>query len=296
MEPLVLYCKSYRGDVLRARRLAQSIQKFNDDGIPFFVSAPEADMPLFRGHLAGLEVTFICDEEIISANPKHNLEHIRLMPGTLSQQVVKSEFWRLGLSENYVCLDSDNEFIRKFYKTDFLAPDGHPYTVITEGKEFLEFSARYHLPKVPVNFQKDSRQVQELFGRSGRVYSFGIPPLVWSRKVWMSLEEGMLIPHNQSFADLINQCPHELRIYGEALLKYRPIPLWPCEDIFKNYLYQSQYFYDKKRGITIEMLSKNYLGIVRQSNWEGEHFGTPQKSLASRFNKKIKKFIRWLSV
>lgn len=296
MEPVVLYCKSFRGDVLRARRLALSIQKYNKDEIPFYVSVPEADIPLFREQLAGLNITFICDEEIISANPKHDLEHIRLMPGTLSQQVVKSEFWRLGLSENYVCLDSDNEFIRKFCRTDFLASDGHPYTVITEGKEFLEFSARYHLPKVPVNFQKDSRQVQELFGRNGKIYSFGIPPLVWSKEVWVSLEQGMLIPRNQSFADLIIQCPHELRIYGEALLKYRPIPLWPCEDIFKNYLYQSQYFYDKKRGITIDMLSKNYLGIVRQSNWEGEHFGIPKKSFGSRLNKKIKKFIRWLSV
>jgi len=273
---------------MRAQRLALSIQKFNDDEIPFYVSVPEADMPLFREHLAGLKVTFICDEEIISANPKHNLEHIRLMPGTLSQQVVKSEFWRLGLSENYVCLDSDNEFIRKFYKTYFLASDGHPYTVITEGKEFLEFSARYHLPKVPVNFQKDSRQVQELFGRSGRVYSFGIPPLVWSNKVWMSLEEGVLIPRNQSFADLIIQCPHELRLYGEALLKYRPIPLWPCEDIFKNYLYQSQFFYDRKRGITVEMLSKNYLGIVRQSNWEANTLVHQKSPLHQDLIKKLK--------
>jgi hypothetical protein len=296
MEPIVLYCKSYRGDVLRAQRLALSIQKFNDDQIPFYVSAPEADLPLFREHLAGMKVTFISDEEIISANPKHNIVQIRLMPGTLSQQVVKSEFWRLGLSENYVCLDSDDEFIRKFYKTDFLAPDGNPYTVITEGKEFLEFSTRYHLPKVPVNFQKDSTLVQEFFGRKGKIYSFGIPPLVWSRKVWISLEEAVLNPRDQSFADLIIQCPHELRLYGEALLKYRPIPLWPCEDIFKNYLYQSQYFFDKKRGVTVNMLAKNYLGIVRQSNWDGEHFGTPKKSFASRSIKKIKKFMRWLTV
>jgi hypothetical protein len=296
MQPIVLYCKSYKGDGMRAQRLALSIQKFNEDKIPFYVSVPKADMASFQEHLAGLEITFICDEEIISANPKHNLEQIRLMPGTLSQQVVKSDFWRLGLSENYVCLDSDNEFIRKFYITDFLAPDGHPYTVITEGKEFLEFSARYHLPKVPVNFQNDSRLVQELFGRSGKAYSFGIPPLVWSRKVWVSLEQSVLIPRGQSLADLIVQYPHELRLYGEALLKFRAVPLWPCEDIFKNYLYQSQYFFDKKRGITIEMLSKNYLGIVRQSNWEGEHFGLPKKSLASRFNKKLKKFTRWLSV
>lgn len=296
MEPIVLYCKSYQGDVLRAKRLALSLQKYNEDKIPFYISVPETDMPLFHEHLAGFNITFINDEDIISTNPKHNLERIRSMPGTLSQQVVKSEFWRLGLSENYVCLDSDNEFIRAFYKTDFLAPDGHPYTVMTEGKEFLEFCTRYHLPKVPVNFQRDSKQVQELFGRSGKIYSFGIPPLVWSKKVWMSLEEGMLSSPDQSFADLIAQCPHELRLYGEALLKYRAIPLWPCEDIFKNYLYQSQYLYDKKRGVSAEMLSKNYLGIVRQSNWDGDQFGAPKKSIASRCNRSIKRFIRWLTV
>jgi len=296
MEPIVLYCKSYHGDVLRAQRLARSVETYNSDEIPFFVSVPEVDMPLFKEQLAGLKVNFICDEEIISANPKHNLEHIRSMPGILSQQIVKSEFWRLGLCENYVCLDSDDEFIRKFNKSDFLTPDGVPYTVITEGKEFLEFSARYHLPKVPVNFKKDSLQVQELFGRSGRIYSFGIPPLIWSRKVWLSLEAGLLEPRGESFADLIVQYPHELRLYGEALLKFRAIPLWPCEDIFKDYLYQSQYFFDKKRGITTDILAKNYLGLVRQSNWEGEHFGLPQKSVASRSLKKLKKFLRWLSV
>lgn len=296
MENIVLYCKSYRGDVLRARRLAQSIQKYNKDNIPFYISVPEVDMPLFQENCGEFNIAFICDEEIISANPKHGLEHIRMMPGYLSQQIVKSEFWRLGLSENYVCLDSDNEFIREFHRTDFLAPDGYPYTVITEGKGLLEFCTRYYLTNVSVNFLKVSRQTQKLFERSGKVYSFGIPPLVWSKRVWMSLEENMLKPRNQSFSDLIVQYPYELNLYGEALLKYRPIPLWPCEDIFKNYLYQAQFFFDKKRGVTVEMLSKNYLGIVRQSNWDGEQYGKPSKSLASRFTKRVKQFLRWLSV
>ena len=296
MEPIVLYCKSYRSDVLRAKRLAISLQKYNADEIPFYISVPEEDMELFKEHLTGQKVIFICDENIIQANPKHDLEQIRTMLGTLSQQVVKSDFWRLNLCENYVCLDSDNEFLRNFYKSDFLAPDGNPYTVITEGKEFLEFSARYHLPKVPINFKKDSALVQKLFGRSGKAYSFGIPPLVWSRKVWISLDEGMLKPLNQSLAELIVQYPHELRIYGETLLKYRAIQLWPCEDIFKNYLYQNQYFFDKKRGVNSDILSKNYLGIVLQSNWEGTHFSSAKKSFFSRLNKKIKRFFRWLSV
>lgn len=296
MEPIVLYCKSYKGDVLRAKRLASSITRFNKDRIPFYISAPEADLQLFKEQMNGLEVNIITDEEIILSNPKHDLKQINQMTGTLSQQIVKSEFWRLGLSENYVCIDSDNEFIRDFFKSDFLTPDETPYTVISEEKEFFEFCDRYHLKNVPINFKRDSALVQELFERDGRMYSFGIPPLIWSRKVWISLEENLLNPRNLSLADLITKYPFELRIYGEALLKYRPIPLWPCSDIFKTYHYNSQHFYDKKRGITIDMISKNYLGVVKQSNWEGEHFGTSKKSLPSRINKKIKKFMRWLSV
>lgn len=296
MVKLVLYCKSYRGDVLRAQKLARSVRKFNEDNIPFYISVPEEDLKLFQEYVVDTDVTFICDEKIILANPKHDLENIRKLPGNISQQIVKSEFWRLGISENYVCLDSDNEFIRPFHVTDFLTPDGEPYTVITEGKEYLEFCTRYYLPKVSINLQKESRQAQELFKREGKVYSFGIPPLVWSKKVWISLEQNILLPQNQSFADLIVLYPFELRLYGEALLKYRAIPLWPCEDIFKNYLYQAQYFWDVKHGITADMIAKNYLGIVRQSNWEGEQFGKPKKSLLSRFNKKIKQFVRWLTV
>lgn len=296
MEAVVFYCKSYRGDVLRAQRLAKSIWKYNKDGIQFYLSAPEVDIPLFREHLSEFDVIYICDEEIIAANPKHDLELIRKMPGSISQQIVKSEFWRLNLSENYVCLDSDNEFIRDFFVSDFVDENSVPYTVITEGKTFLEFSERYYMPKVPSNFIRESKEVQEFFGRKGKVYSFGIPPLVWSKKVWMALEQELLVPSNQSFAELITRYPHELRLYGEALLKYRPIPLLPCEDIFKDYLYQAQYLHDKKRGVTIEMLSKNYLGIVRQSNWDGVQFGAPKKSLASRINRKIKQYIRWLSV
>jgi hypothetical protein len=296
MELVVLYCKSYLGDLMRIRRLATSVERYNVEKIPFYVSAPSVDLPQFQEVLSDFSLMLIPDEQIISSNSMHNVDQLAAMPGTITQQIVKSEFWRLGLCENYVCLDSDNEFIRQFTTSDFIAPDGHPYTVITEGKEFLEFSVRYHLPKVTANFEKDCLDVQRLFGRKGKMYSFGIPPLVWSKHVWISLEREILIPKNISLAELIVEYPHELRLYGEALLNFRAIPLWPSEDFFKNYLYQSQYFYDKKRGITTKMISKNYLGIVRQSNWEGEHFGIPRKSFWSRLLKKIKRIIRWLSV
>ena len=53
MMPLALYCKSYRTDVKRVVRLAQSIARYNSDQIPFYVSAPQSDLELFAQHLQG---------------------------------------------------------------------------------------------------------------------------------------------------------------------------------------------------------------------------------------------------
>lgn len=296
MEQLVLYCKSYHRDVLRAKRLVQSLQKFNADNLTFYLSAPEQELPLFREQLVGLKVNYIRDEDIITANPQHDLEIINAMPGGLSQQIVKSEFWRLNLCENYVCIDSDGEFLRDFHKSDFLAPDGYPYTVIMENKEFLTFCERYYLPKVSPNFHREADESQQLFDRPGKAYDYGIPPLVWSRKVWQCLEDKLLLPHQQSFADLIKQYPYELRLYGEALMRYRPIPIWPCEPFFKYYLYNSQFYFDRKHKITKELLATNYMGIVWQSNWEGEHFGKSGKSLPSRLLRNLKQQFRKLGI
>jgi hypothetical protein len=43
---IVLYCKSYRKDFLRLKRLLASIEQLNRDGIPFYISTPEAEREL----------------------------------------------------------------------------------------------------------------------------------------------------------------------------------------------------------------------------------------------------------
>jgi len=292
MEAIVLYCKSFRQDVLRVKRLARSIEQFNVESIPFFISVPQLDLPLFREHLAGLKVTLFPDEDIIAANPKHDLKRIDAMPGGLSQQVVKSEFWRLGICENYLCIDSDCEFLRAFRRSDFLAPDGNPYSVITEAKDFLVFCERFNLSKVPVEFKKMADEAQVLFERPGRRYEFGCLPVVWSKLVWKCFDEKILLPRGQSFADFIKDFPYEMRLYGETLVRFRPIVLWPCEPLFKAYRYNTEFFFDQKNRVTTELISKQYLGVVWQSNWEGGHFGGSGKSFASRLLRKLKAQIR----
>lgn len=268
MEPLVLYCKSYKNDVLRARELVKSVQKYNKDLLPFYISVPAADMDLFRQKLDGLSFTLLKDEDILLANPKHSLDLMREMPGNQLQQVVKSEFWRLELCKNYVMVDSDAYFIRPFTIEDFMFDEKTPYTVMHEGRDLLGFAARRGKQKIVDNFKKDRILGRKYFNRLGRTYDFGPLPIVCSSLVWKMLEEKYMTPRNMSFADFIQEYPNEMLLYGEALLHYLPIRLMPVEPLFKVFHYKEQYEESVELGETEEIIAKNFLGIIKQSNWD----------------------------
>lgn len=268
MKPLALYCKSYSTDLRRVVRLAQSIRRFNAEGLPFYVSAPQTELPLFREHLAPLGAEVLADEDILRASPRINVEQVRAMPGSVAQQVIKSEFWRLGLSTAFVCLDSDAVFIRPFGLADFMTPEGVPYTMMDEAHDLLEEALRRKRERIVDAFDREADLVQQLFQRQGRRYSFGPFPLVWHRAVWQSLDERYLQPRGMSLADAIAQAPIESRWYGEALLAYQAVPLLPCQALFKVYHYAWQFDQDRRAGLGTEQLARFYCGVIYQSAWE----------------------------
>lgn len=270
MKPFVLYCKSYSTDLRRVVRLARSIQQHNVEKLPFYVSVPQAELALFREHLTGLDTELLADEDIIKASPCINFEQLSHMPGSVAQQVVKSEFWRLGLSTAYLCLDSDAVLIRPFGLADFMTPDGTPYTMLDEAHDLLEDALRHKRERVMTAFNKEADLVQQLFQRVGRRYSFGPFPLVWHRAVWESLDIRYLQPRGMSFADAIALAPIESRWYGEALLAYRAVPLLPCQALFKVYHYAWQFDQDRRAGMTAQQLAQFYCGVIYQSAWERE--------------------------
>jgi hypothetical protein len=292
MRPLVLYCKSYSTDLRRVVRLAQSVRQFNREELPFYVSTPRAELPLFRAHLSGLVTELLADEDIIAASPRIDAAQVARMPGHLSQQVVKSEFWRLGLSETYLCLDSDGMFIRPFGLVDFLAPDGTPYTVMDEAHDLLEDAIRHRRGRVVHDFNREADLIQKLFGRTGRRYSFGPFPLLWHRAVWQSLDEHYLLPRGMSFADAITQAPIESRWYGEALLAYQAIKLLPCQALFKVYHYAWQFDQDRRRGFGTQEVAQLYCGVIYQSAWERE-MDWPREggSLLSRTSRRLRRYL-----
>lgn len=296
MKDLVLYCKTYRRDFLRLKRLLASISRYNIDQIPFYISTPEdqyQDLISVLGEAKGFY--WVSDESIIAANPRVLSGIEKTRSGSLSQQAIKSEFWRLGLAENYVCLDSDCIFIKDFKKTDFLSSDGYPYTVIYQNKEFYQLSINRKQDRVESNLRQEGDRVKALFSRVGPNYYCPCPPFIWSAKVWESLDMQYLRPKGLTFWDISSDDHPETLLYLEALLNYRAIPLHPIEQLFRIYYYDWQYYLLRRMGETEDKLKANYLGVIYQSNWDsGMDFGISSKSFASRALRRLKRFGRYL--
>lgn len=294
MNSLVLYCKSFSTDLKRVVRLAQSVERHNRDALDFFVSVPRIELSLFSEHLQGFAVKLLADEDIVVANPRIDQDAYARLPGHISQQIVKSEFWRVSPADAYLCLDSDSIFIRAFGQADYMTSDGVPYTVLNEAHD-LQYDALAHgKNQVLENFQREAASVQRLFGREGRAYSFGPMPMVWHRAVWESLDRKYLQPQGMSFMDAILQAPLESRWYGEALLKFQAVPLLPCEPFFKVYHYAWQLDLDRRRGMGNEQLARLYSGVIYQSSWERDmdwprEGGKPLSWLARRIRRKLRR-------
>jgi Family of unknown function (DUF6492) len=296
LKDIVLYCKSYRRDFFRLKRLLDSIEKFNQDRIPFFISTPEQqhqDLIAILGNEKNYQ--WVSDESIVTANPRASLGVEKLVPGGLAQQIIKSEFWRLGVSENYVCLDSDCVFIKPFSHSDFLASDNVPFVVLHQNREYFQLAANRGEVQIINHLRDEARRVQALFNRVGPEYYFAPAPFIWSAKVWRSLDHEYLRPRGKTIWDLIAPDIPESLVYGEALLAFKAIPMMVIEPLFRVYHYNWQYFLMRRLGETEEKLKLNFLGVIYQSNWDSSFNAEENKKpLLSRTLKNIKSFFRFL--
>jgi hypothetical protein len=296
---LVLYCCTFRKDLKRTVKLTESIQKYNKSDIPFYISVPAEDVDLFKEHLGSFNAIIFDEKDIFKANPKLDIEKLYSIRGGLRQQVIKSEFWRLGISENYLVLDSDCIFIRDFDEEDFLAKDDIPYSVIHEGRDVLQATERFGPKKIRQHILADREPIKQALGRTGVTYDYGYAPFLWSRKVWESLDIHYLTPKSMNFLDAVLLCGSEFTWYGESLIHFRAIPIFPREQLFKHYHYEHQLWADQILGYKEKVLAKDYLGVVYQSNWESwGDFGPSNKSVPSRLWRSVKRVIKkiWFKI
>jgi len=278
----VLYCCTFSRDLLRTVRMAESVTKHNKSKIPFYISVPDDEVRLFQEKLKGIPVTIFGEQEIFRVNPKLDIKKLYEVPGGIRQQVIKSEFWRLGKSENYLVLDADCVFIRDFDESDFIAKDKIPYSVIHEGRDLLQATNQFGPERTRAHFLADREPIKAAIGRHGITYDYGYAPFLWSAKVWKSFDENYLTPKNLNLLDAILYCGSEFTWYGESLVNYQAIPIYPREQLFRHYHYENQLWIDRALGYTEKKLAKDYMGVVYQSNWQiWKHYGGKKKSVIS---------------
>lgn len=295
-DTITLYCCSFYRDLRRVIRLAESVKNFNKDSLPFYISCPRGDVDIFKRELRKFSAIVVNEEDIISKIPNVKISDIySISHGKLSQQVIKSEFWRLGVAKNTVVLDSDCVFIRPFYRSDFMATEDVPYSVIHEGRSFLRFVSRFGPVRARSEWLKDRKPIKDAIGRKGVTYDYGYAPFIWSSEVWRSLYSEFLEPNGMSILDAVKYCPSELTWYGEALLAFRAIPVWPREELFRHYHYEHEYWFDCKLGIGTAELAKDYLGVVYQSNWQrSTDYGGDVKGVFSRGARSFRRVTKWI--
>lgn len=295
-EPLALFLCSYRKDLLRAKRLVESVRSFNMDRLPLAVAVPARDMDMFRAEIGSAGVQWHTQESIFASTPSARHATFESVTGGHVQQLVKSECWRLGMADSHLVLDSDCEFLRPFSRSEFLHTSGMPHTVLHQADDLFDLTDRMGRPRVRADWLATSDRTREFFRNSSPTrQGFGSAPFVWSAAVWRDLEARVLQPQGLTLLQMIERLGSELMIYGEALLALRTIPLHPVAEFFRCYHYEEQWWSDRRAGVDRSALATRFMGVVWQSNWQ-YWMDHPEfrKPLPSRISRGIRRGVRWL--
>jgi hypothetical protein len=266
LTPLVIFCKSYLGDVDRCALLAKSyLIHCKDMNLKLYISTPQADQTIFKEKIesGNGRIQFVTDEQILGRN---------LNDSWFTQQLVKLNFFRLNIAENYFWIDSDYIFIKDFSSSDFFAYPGVPYfvctnfsspdiiswkfTVETQGKKFRDM-VEYVRQRV--------RAIQQKFGRVGHQYSFGPP--IWNRSVLENFDR-QLSSQGISFDHLIAEIPFEGHWYGEFALASRIIPIIPHSGFAYHITTDEQANFLSAIGINRDKLAAyGYIAVTFATKW-----------------------------
>jgi len=263
MNDLVILIKSYQGDLKIAHRLLDSLVRYNADSVPVYLVVPQSDLESFR-EIADPSVQIIADEQL--------QEHLVSEPfgdmttGYINQQLVKLSFWELGLAENYLVLDSDVEMIRPFTKSEFIASDGHPYSVLTQDKDMLA-DPRYFDDQWRTRETWINTIARELGYDGPRPVRTCHANTVFNSEVLRSMKEKVLAPRGWVYSDLLKTAPYEFSWYNVWLQVSGVIPVRSCEPWIKTFHSESEHLDFLAGPASLDDMKRAYSGISVQSNF-----------------------------
>ncbi len=230
MYNFAIFCKTYSGDFERFQILINSFNKFNADNIPMYVSAPKSELKIFKNFESN-NIKIISDE---SYGEKYLIKEKinNFSTGYINQEICKLCFFETGFAKNYLCIDSDAEFIRNFYTSDFMHDENTPYTVLVMDKD-LSVEKYYR------DYWKErQKQIIKIYNETGLIdkrYRTCHNMQVFSTKVLKSLKEDFMKQKGYSYADLIKISPFEFSWYNAWFQKCRLVEEYAVEPFFKMF-------------------------------------------------------------
>jgi hypothetical protein len=263
MNKFGILLKTFAGDIEYAQRFVASYNKYNVDNIPLYIVAPRDDIGLFIP-LVSKNIELIDEESVTDSLVTEAVGGIR--PGYVNQEIIKLAFWETERCENYLCADSDGEFIRDFHVSDFMYDDDTPYSVLVEDNELMVEPEYY-----AIHWQgrlEWIRRIQSLIGMDSdrRVLTcHGFAVL--SSRVLRSLKTKYMDQKSQTYLDLIRASPYEFSWYNMWLQHDRTIEIHAREHLFKYFHHKNQHLEYRIKGVTLADLARGYVGVVINSNY-----------------------------
>jgi len=282
MTPFGILVKSYREDAEAAARLFASIAEFNLERLPVWVVVPAEDVDLFT-ELVGDEGEVIAE----SAFAEHLVDApvAGVRPGYINQEIVKLAFWELGLTANYLPVDSDAVFLRPFGVADFMYSTDVPYTVLLEDRD-LQVDRDYFVTHWQGR-ETALRRIQAEVGLDDRRLLTCHGHQVLSSVVLRSLRDDFLVPRQWTYAQMLDHGPYEFSWYNFWLQKTRVVPIELREPYFKVIHSAKQHTDLLVEGVTSQDIARGYLGVIVNSNfakaWGDTHHQTSRADALAQY-------------
>lgn len=253
---------TYSKDINPARKFVESFNKFNKSNLKLYMVIPREDFESFLDFVStNVEIVFKEDIPTRYADDSFN----GISKGYLNQEIVKLAFHRLGLLDNYLCCDSDGEFVRDFYEYDLMATSKSPFTVCVQDKDLMSDPSYENTWK---DREVQIRKIYDYFdikqpGLIETCHGFQ----VMSSKTLNLLESEILKPKGIDFVDLIKLVPYEFSWYTIFRLN-KETEFFKSEPFFKTYHNESQLIADLVSGKGPSSISRGYLGVVVNGNFQ----------------------------
>jgi len=262
-EIICFMLKTYRADFELTKRLVSSFNRHNMDEIPLFILVEKPDFGLFSDEFLG-GVVQVLDIDSIGEDLFTNEPVSGMTTGYVNQQIVKLTFWKLGLCDNYFCLDADGYFVRDFRKGDFIYENEVPYTVLAEDKA-LETSD-YYYNTFWMDRQKSLDVIKSEMDLEGKHILTCHNCQIFNSKVLEGFESDFMKKKDYWYVDLIQMAPYEFAWYNFWLQKSGQ-EFIPRKPYFKMYHMAYQQVADAIQGINEESIEKEYIGVIINSNY-----------------------------